>query len=655
MSCGLTGRHDAACVVICLLIVVPAAASDLPGGDRGDWVNAPPVLSAERVAEAWRERVAASAQIESLAVAGKPQASGDAGEGFALPGNQVLRVLHDGAGGGAGDGDETWPDAFETLEEALAFGQSLDGPVQIWVAAGSYIPGGVDGSRSDSFVLFDGLELLGGFAGTEDSADQRDPVANPTILSGNRGLPLLLDDNNLHVLRFEGFLVNATVDGFIIRDGNANGSGDDRFGGGIFVKNASVTVRNCLFKENNATKGGGGMHTTGSSGTVIVEDSVFANNSSESGGGLNLSKGGTVRNTSFLNNTGVFGGGLGGADTIVVENALFENNFGIDGGGLSIQNGTLEIKWSSFESNSAQRGAGAWINGGNDHVVSNSRFILGTANEGGGIHTTGPCAIVNSLIAWNNAFAIAGGVYSSLQGDGTTSLIVHSTLWQNTASQNGGGVFVGTGNLSIANSVLFKNSSFGASTVLDAQVFSSIFGTRAARYSCIEGIEAPGAPVLGPANFGDAPQFVSALGADGVPGTGDEDFTPGPASALLDAAEDASIPQDVPDLDADGDVSELIPLDLVGGSRFVAWPDIPAPLPGSSLRADIGAVEAPDPTVPVCVIDINSDGIVDTSDLAILLGQFGSTSPNATADLNDDGVVDTLDLQVLLGAFGGSC
>jgi len=48
--------------------------------------------------------------------------------------------------------------------------------------------------------------------------------------------------------------------------------------------------------------------------------------------------------------------------------------------------------------------------------------------------------------------------------------------------------------------------------------------------------------------------------------------------------------------------------------------------------------------------DINGDGIVDTADLGILLGVFGTTDP--TADLNNDGVVDTADLGVLLGQFG---
>lgn len=55
-----------------------------------------------------------------------------------------------------------------------------------------------------------------------------------------------------------------------------------------------------------------------------------------------------------------------------------------------------------------------------------------------------------------------------------------------------------------------------------------------------------------------------------------------------------------------------------------------------------------------CIGDINSDGVVDVSDLLALLGAWGSCprSGDCLADLNDDGVVDVSDLLMLLGAWG---
>ncbi|MCB9838723.1 MAG: hypothetical protein H6813_05240 [Phycisphaeraceae bacterium] len=48
--------------------------------------------------------------------------------------------------------------------------------------------------------------------------------------------------------------------------------------------------------------------------------------------------------------------------------------------------------------------------------------------------------------------------------------------------------------------------------------------------------------------------------------------------------------------------------------------------------------------------DLNGDGIVDTADLGMMVGMFGTAEP--IADLNSDGVVDTADLGALLAAFG---
>ena len=44
--------------------------------------------------------------------------------------------------------------------------------------------------------------------------------------------------------------------------------------------------------------------------------------------------------------------------------------------------------------------------------------------------------------------------------------------------------------------------------------------------------------------------------------------------------------------------------------------------------------------------DINNDGVVDGSDLGLLLGQFGQTT--SRGDVNGDGKVDSSDLNILL-------
>ena len=49
--------------------------------------------------------------------------------------------------------------------------------------------------------------------------------------------------------------------------------------------------------------------------------------------------------------------------------------------------------------------------------------------------------------------------------------------------------------------------------------------------------------------------------------------------------------------------------------------------------------------------DINRDGVVTATDLALLLGAWGSD--NADADLDGNGVVESMDVAVLLAGWSG--
>ncbi len=60
----------------------------------------------------------------------------------------------------------------------------------------------------------------------------------------------------------------------------------------------------------------------------------------------------------------------------------------------------------------------------------------------------------------------------------------------------------------------------------------------------------------------------------------------------------------------------------------------------------------PNAPEPRPVGDLNGDGVVDVSDLLILLGAWGSCSGQCPADLNGDGVVDVSDLLMLLSNWG---
>ncbi len=153
-------------------------------------------------------------------------------------------------------------------------------------------------------------------------------------------------------------------------------------------------------------------------------------------------------------------------------------------------------------------------------------------------------------------------------------------------------------------------------------------------HSCIANITDPGATPsasqLGTGNIGaTAPGFVdAALGNYRLLRTS-PCIDKGTTSAAV-------LPIDTYDADYDLNTTEPLP-DHDRSERII------------HCRVDMGAFES------ACAADVDYDGDIDASDLAILLGAWGTCSGSTcAADLDCDGDVNATDLAVLLGAWG-SC
>ncbi len=212
-----------------------------------------------------------------------------------------------------GDKDGTsWTNAYLTVQEglddaALSVTACPDG-VSVWVAAAAdevYLPDttGLTSSakRTASFKLVEGVHLYGGFIGTETTLSDRSlTIAEASVLSGDLegdDGDENYDDNVYQVVTGAD---NATLDGFTIRGGSANGAG-------MYNLEASPLVRNCRFKGNRGGKGGG-MFNQDSSPVVI--NCLFWNNQATDGGGI-YNEGGSPKiiNCTFGKNTSTGNGG----------------------------------------------------------------------------------------------------------------------------------------------------------------------------------------------------------------------------------------------------------------------------------------------------------------------------------------------------------
>lgn len=176
---------------------------------------------------------------------------------------------------GANNGT-TWADAYTNLETALT---NYNSSKQIWVAAGTYKPNGT--ARTSTFNLPSNLKMYGGFNGTETTKEQRNYKTNLTVLSGdlsgNDNTNIVASettrqDNCYHVITIRGNAKEIIVDGFTIKDGNANGptlttgTASAQFyhtrGGAIYVNtyaandDSKCTFKNCIIEKNAGSSAG---------------------------------------------------------------------------------------------------------------------------------------------------------------------------------------------------------------------------------------------------------------------------------------------------------------------------------------------------------------------------------------------------------------
>ncbi len=298
-----------------------------------------------------------------------------------------------------------WFNAFTTLQPAI---DAAFPGMQVWVAQGTYLPTSDHGMmpydpRNLHFRMKNMVEIYGGFAGWESSIGQRDIDGNETILSGDIWMPGDNSDNSYHVFYHPETMMQpldptAVLDGFTIRDGNADGMmfPDQSKGGGMFNQDAHPTIRNCRFKENYAWMDGGGMYNEMS-------------------------------------------------DPIIVSCRFYENNAGMNGGGMAnYMNSNPNIADSDFYDNEAQESGGGIINWDSSPTITASRIYNNEAMMYGGglMNMNSSPVIVNTTITENTAMGHGGGHYESGADPGT--VMKNCLIFGNTSGQGNQGFVEGS-------------------------------------------------------------------------------------------------------------------------------------------------------------------------------------------------------------------
>jgi hypothetical protein len=329
-------------------------------------------------------------------------------------------VFHVDADAPAGGNGASWASAFQSLQAALDAAVATPGADDIWIAEGLYIPekeSQVGTPRSRRFTLFGDVSLLGGFAGTELSAEDRNPIAHPVVLSGDvlkndTGQPSTLTDNVANIVVLSGAGVR-TIDGVTIRAavGGVSGFTGDT-GHAVSIQGGSLTLKRSVVRDNSG-KSGAGVSLMANT-TLVVDGCEFTRNVSVNiGGGLHLDLGGTVlvRNSSF-----------------------FSNRVGQGASAIAGSNAWLTILDCSFESNASGNNGPAVF--AQSSIATQPTVMAGCAFRR---NTNAAATIVGSSLVVDCLFEQNLGVGLSIAGTGAQSLVAGSVFRDNRTGLEIGG------------------------------------------------------------------------------------------------------------------------------------------------------------------------------------------------------------------------
>lgn len=365
---------------------------------------------------------------------------------------QVVFVRFDAPGANNGT---SWTDAYVDLQAGLAAAAALTSPptIEVWVAAGTYLPSAErepGDPRSVAFSPAAGVNMYGGFSGTETRRDQRDPEVNETILSGDLaeddgGFPGNNAENAYNVLVFDFVGDPTTVDGFTLTRGNADNPGNVPIGsiggGGVAFIRALATnhLRNCIVRENVGLAGGGAVvgGAPGAATLSDVSDCLFENNIGGGGGGMFIgsNRSFSITNSRFIGNAATNGSNLGGGlyvlfpvpNGVNVSNVEFRDNFAaIDGGAVYADMGgrSMWLRNCTIVQNSAQRSGGVYngssITGAPGVVNIVNSILWQNTDSGGNDQSAQVGGGVGGTVAVN--FTNVQGLTGSLGGLGNTNL-----------------------------------------------------------------------------------------------------------------------------------------------------------------------------------------------------------------------------------------
>lgn len=319
--------------------------------------------------------------------------------------------------GGTGDGT-SWDNASGDLQKMIDELAAVDASGEVWVAAGEYRPTTqiIDGVQyAASFRMRDGINVYGGFAGTETAKADRLKgdmpwiYTNETILLGadyENGSATWANkqwnvtSSSRHVVWFapmsgeEDFKYTTVLDGVTIKGGAANGGegladfATDK-GGGVYM-GLNATLQNSVITENTAEDNGGGVFVNAGR---VVSCLIYNNSATANGGGVFVSGAGLVNRSMVTENSAKNGAGVYldknsaeyPEEYLILSTSVISNNTALENGAVYCNAGGVLLQNTIV----------------NNDCPSSVDASNPTSSETAGLYINKYAYVINSVL-WNN-------------------------------------------------------------------------------------------------------------------------------------------------------------------------------------------------------------------------------------------------------------
>lgn len=365
------------------------------------------------------------------------------------------RYVKTAAAGGNDDHDGlTWETAYASPQKAInALNDGTGQRGEVWVAAGTYAPSAhitEDTNSPVAFLMHSGINVFGGFRGTETSIDERDGYyddSDDTQPNRDSQYTWKFRDKYRTIFQGESYTLsdwNSTKGEWIINSGSyhvvwfapiaANGVGtaDNKVAmfdketvlDGVTIEGGKLTVESGSVSEGYLPNDGAGVLM---GENAILRDCVVRYCSAAGRGAAVYNGGGRVEKCLIYNNVNTTGdgGGVYIDGFGIVSRCIITNNKARNGGGVYMKKGKVAdhaILALSVVANNENTANGAVYADQSGNLIHNTIVNNYTststdesddnASHTGGVYVNGYCYAVNNII-WNNGIKRPEGSLAS--------------------------------------------------------------------------------------------------------------------------------------------------------------------------------------------------------------------------------------------------